>query len=371
MSEVENDRKPIITEMRASKLFWIKFRLSLFILLAIALIDAGLLAYDLMWALRRHSVMAVFFPLIHGVVFLFCAHFIVIYCKLIFGKAKRKSTVKTVVYFNRMIMVTNNSAVHGEEMYRTVDFTKNRETKKYFFVTAPGTAGNVIDKRRLDPEQLNAIRRVFALPVKDGGEIALPVYDEEVGAEREISRICDRTAQRFIKTSFSNYYSRDKKMMRAQVATSIVATVLSFAALIFTSACYAASDAIWAATLTYLSDVALVAFAVWLDNIVYDLKQSKNVSLGGTVSENMFFADRLIVYSHGNNSFSVRVVPYDEIVRVRETKEDIWIDYPKGLTHVTVKSDLTRDEYHTEAVVEKSPAGRLRTRARRRARAEL
>ncbi len=337
----------IVTEMKTSTLFRVRFALPICIFAAIEAANVVWLVFDLLSAMQRHSVMIVFYPLLHGVFFILGMYFIIALSKIIIQAAKNKSVIKTVLYADTMLMLNSTKNMCTEEIYRCADFTRNREKRNYFFLSAPNVASNVISKRDLSAAELNTIRRLFGLPVKDGGEINLPAYDGEPGISLQIKSISTDAKRKAIKTSFCGYYSRDKIMLRPQIIASSIGLAIAFIGLIFSAACYCASDAVWAAACTVLSVGALFSFALWLIDTVSTVKRSKKTTDSGTVNEYVIFADKTIVYTCTQNTFGITVIPYEDIARVRETNDDIWIDYPKGSTYVIVKRMLTQIEYMT------------------------
>lgn len=276
-----------------------------------------------------------------------------IYAVGILSKNKKGEACADIeIYSDRLLIITTNKyGVRGEERYK-LDGFKAKEKKEYFLLQSP-VAKTALFKDGLPERQINAVRRVFGLPIMDGEECVLRPYIANVNTENAEASDGEQECgaeRRCIKSEFDGYFSRDKKMLLPQFIIAAVIAVLCIAGV----ACYCAFCSrlgypVWLELILWLCAVALVldsAFSICWG--VFVLLTSKNLAKSGTRSYYELYADRMTVCIIANDSTIRYNIEYGKIARIRENKEDIWIDYPtKAYSFPIVKSTLTDVEQNT------------------------
>ncbi|MDE6029811.1 MAG: YcxB family protein [Clostridiales bacterium] len=346
----QTELKPIETKIQASKMFWIYFRIQIILFAAFAIFGFVVFAVtlnDAITATRYRFILAFAFMLCTA----FASSFCVIVLETIVKAQKRQSVITTALYSDYMIMRTSERGDYGEERYLCRDFTVAKEKKRYFKLLSPNKAGNIIPKDGLSPEQLNAVRRTFGLPLDGIGEVALPAYAENGNAVPDISEVVSVENRRVIKSKFGEYVSRDKQIMKSRFVVSVLIGVCSFVGMLLSVILNYKSEAmpiwaiavLWAASIIFI--IALVYY-LYLRNILS--KAARSVKIGA-VNEYFIFADCIMVCVHNQDSIVVIRISYDKVSYVRETKDDIWIRFKLtgDLTYPIIKSTISAAEYAT------------------------
>ena len=347
----QTELKPIETKIKASKMFWIYFRSQIILFTASSVLGFVMFVVTLNEAIIQTSV----YKLGSAFLFMVCTILTLSFCIRVFEsivKAKRhKSTVVTVLYSDFMIMQTKENGGYGEERYCCKAFTVAKEKKRYFKLLYPNTAGNIIPKDGLSPAQLNAVRRAFGLTLDGTDEVALPLYSENGNVVPDMAEVISAENSRVIKSSFGEYLSRDKKILKIRFVISILLGVCCLAGIVFYISLNYKYDIMptWARVIIWASSLIFMVDATYCAGLIFILKKSANNVKLGINSEYLIFSDCIIVYIHVKDGFSVIRLPYDKITYVRETKEDIWMraKFTGSGTFPIIKSTLTSAEFAT------------------------
>lgn len=354
MSDSEKIEKPIIIKVDTKELMWLCLRQAVLVLGAVMFGGLALFCAAFNFAIATPNALNVILAGIGGGAALFCSTYFIDAVKNLFWKG----VTTTVLYSDIMVVQTYRQKLgaYAEEVYRISDFTQAKEYKNYIRVVAAFVGGAVIDKRGLTDSELNAVRKLFRLPVSGDTERVLPPSGGR--ALPVLSELVPTDGKRVIKSAFGKYFSRDKRFaLPKRIAAWLIVPACMFGMLCYGTWCYMyGTPPAYAVAVMWISMLALMADAVWIISLRSSLKQSERSEKAGHISEYLFFSDGFVVFAHSPNDFTFKFVPYGRVARVHENKTDLYLDYPnRRSTYPVVKAELLEAEYNTLRALLKKP----------------
>lgn len=265
---------------------------------------------------------------------------------------------KTFVLYNDRVVIKAHlkDGRYSEISYAVTVYTGAKETNKYIKAWGSGKSACIIAKRGLTEPQLNAVRTLFKLPAT-GEAIALPEYAERDRIIPKLESCVQTDGKKCIRTKFDKYYSRDKALLLSRrIISGLLVLPCLFGFVVYGAALRTYNPLpLWPIIVVWAAVIALIADIIWFMYMRRVLKRSEQLERDGVFNDYVIFSDGIVSQSVGGSFFTLAVIRYDKIARVRETTTDIQIDYPtKHGTYPIIKNTLSAVELNTLRALLKS-----------------
>ena len=351
---------PIVSEMRRSETAWLSTRRYVLLFSVFSVLNAVLFGLGLNSVLAKSSFINIFFAVGNGIIAVFAASFVAIFAGTLLDILGDDGTLRSELYSDRIVnRFIDKNGCRSVEMFDCRNVVIKRETDKYLFLHGGGS-DHIISKKALSAEQTQVVRSLFAQSANADAQALLPKFDAVTkDREQADSATDDRPDARSVKSAFGAFGSRQRAVMLSRIVSGGAVSILSVIGFVLAVGMFYQEGDVRGKLAVFIFAYAFMIAVPWFLGSFASVMDGVRLEKAGVRMDYEFFSDRMIVRTYTDDFVRMREIPYGRVCRVRETKTDIWIDYPSlRATYPLIKSTLAAEELNTVCRLVKCPLPR-------------